>query len=74
MEDQNTRLFQGKTPGRELLSPAGAKIVSAFQEAIDVMRSGEPLPGRLTVRSHHAEFVRPLYAPRMCAGCATSWA
>ena len=27
------------------LSPAGAKIVSAFQEAIDVMRSGEPLPG-----------------------------
>jgi putative transcriptional regulator len=45
------------------LSPAGAKIVSAFQEAIDVMRSGEPLPGRLTVRSHHAEFVRPSYGP-----------
>ncbi len=45
------------------LSPAGAKIVSAFQEAIDVMKSGSPLPGRLTVRSYHAEFVRPFYGP-----------
>jgi putative transcriptional regulator len=43
------------------LSPAGAKIVSALQEAIDVVRSGESLPGRLTVRSFHAEFVRPSY-------------
>src|SRR5438046_2390893 len=43
------------------LSPAGAKIVSAFQEAIDVMRSGEQLPGRLTVRGFQAEFVRPSY-------------
>ena len=43
------------------LSPAGAKIVSAFQEAIDVMRSGESLPGRLTARSFHAEFVSPSY-------------
>jgi DNA-binding transcriptional regulator YiaG len=45
------------------LSPAGSKIVSAFQEAIDVMRSGESLPGRLTVRSCRAEFVRPSYGP-----------
>lgn len=45
------------------LSPAGTKIVSAFQEAIDVMRSGKTLPGRLTVRSCHAEFVRPSYGP-----------
>jgi len=45
------------------LSLAGAKVVSAFQEAIDVMRSGESLPGRLTVRSFHAEFVRPSYGP-----------
>jgi DNA-binding transcriptional regulator YiaG len=45
------------------LSPAGAKIVSAFQEAIDVMRSGESLPERLTVRSCQTEFVRPLYGP-----------
>ena len=43
------------------LSPAGTKIVSAFQEAIDVMRSGVLLPGRLTVGSFHAEFVRPSY-------------
>ena len=27
------------------------------------MRSGEPLPGRMTARSHHAEFVRPSYGP-----------
>jgi putative transcriptional regulator len=45
------------------LSPAGAKIVSAFQEAVDVMRSGVSLPGRLTVRSFQAEFVRPSYGP-----------
>jgi DNA-binding transcriptional regulator YiaG len=45
------------------LSPAGTKIVSAFQEAIDVMRSGETLPERLTARERHAEFVRPSYDP-----------
>ena len=45
------------------LSAAGTKIVSAFQEAIDVMRSGGTLPERLTVRSCHAEFVRPSYGP-----------
>jgi len=45
------------------LSPAGSKIVSAFQEAIAVMRSGEPMPGRLTVRTYQAEFVRPAYGP-----------
>jgi DNA-binding transcriptional regulator YiaG len=45
------------------LSPTGAKIVSAFQEAIDVLRAGEALPARLTVRSCRAEFVRPSYGP-----------
>ncbi len=45
------------------LSPAGTKIVSAFEEAIHVMRSGDALPGRLTARSPHAEFVRPSYGP-----------
>ena len=54
----------GPRPARaEELSPAGAKIVSTFQEAIDVLRSGERLPGRLTVRTYHAEFVRPAYGP-----------
>jgi len=66
--DRNTggsgKRLAGTRPSRSReLSPAGAKIVSAFQEAIDVMRSGEPLPGRLTVRSYHAEFVRPSYGP-----------
>jgi DNA-binding transcriptional regulator YiaG len=45
------------------MSPAGEKIVAAFQEAIDEMRSGKSLPGRLTVRSYNAEFVRPSYGP-----------
>jgi DNA-binding transcriptional regulator YiaG len=45
------------------LSPAGSKIVSAFQEAIGVLRTGDALPGRLTLRTFHAEFVRPTYGP-----------
>jgi len=54
----------GARPSRSKeLSPAGAKIVSAFLEALDVMRSGESLPGRLTARSGHAEFARPSYGP-----------
>ena len=57
------RLAGSRPSGSSELSPAGAKIVSAFQEAIDVLRSGEPLPGRLTARSHQAEFVRPSYGP-----------
>lgn len=60
---------RGKRPARprtsrpQVLSPAGAKIVSAFQEAIDLVRSGEPLPGRLTARTYQVEFVRPAYGP-----------
>ncbi len=45
------------------LSPAGARIVSAFEEAIDVMKGVEPWEQRLTVRTDHAEFVRPEYGP-----------
>ena len=45
------------------LSPAGERIVSAFEEAIDAMRGGEPWERRLTVRTYHAEFVRPTYGP-----------
>ena len=45
----------GPRPSRSReLSPAGAKIVSAFQEAITA---------RLTVRSYHAEFICPSYGP-----------
>ena len=43
------------------LSPAGAKIVGAFEEAIEAMRPGDPQGGRLTVRTYRAEFTpRPL--------------
>ena len=42
----------GRGPSRGgKLSLAGTKIVSAFEEAIAVMRTGEPWEGRLTVRT-----------------------
>ena len=52
-----------RVSGVKPLSPAGSRIVSAFQEAIDVMRSGESLPERLTVRSCQTVFVSPSYGP-----------
>jgi DNA-binding transcriptional regulator YiaG len=45
------------------LSAAGTKIVSAFEEAVHVMRSGGSLRGHLTARSHQPEFARPSYGP-----------
>ena len=47
----------------EKLSSAGAKIVSAFNEAIEAMRSGEPLEKRLSVRTYKAEFGCRDYGP-----------
>jgi hypothetical protein len=52
------------------LSPAGARIVSAFEEAIDAMRGGDLSERRLTVRTYHAEFVALHMAPMTCGGCA----
>lgn len=45
------------------LSPAGAKIVSAFEEAIALMRSGEPLERHFTVRTYKANFTPRDYEP-----------
>ena len=45
------------------LSPAGAKIVSAFEEAIASMRTGEPLERHFTVRTYKAEFTPRDYGP-----------
>ena len=46
------------------LSPAGAKIVAAFEEAIDVMRSGVvPAAARLTARTYRADFPARVYGP-----------
>src|SRR5690348_16880391 len=45
------------------LSPAGAKIVGAFQEAIALMRTGEPLERHFTVRTYRAEFTPRAYGP-----------
>jgi putative transcriptional regulator len=61
--DEKKRPSSAGPPGEEKLSPAGARIVAAFEEAIAVMRSGEPLEGRLTVRTYPVEFVRPAYGP-----------
>jgi putative transcriptional regulator len=45
------------------LSPAGTKIVAAFEEAIEAMRSGEPLEKRFTVRTYNRNFAPPAYGP-----------
>jgi DNA-binding transcriptional regulator YiaG len=45
------------------LSPAGAKIVGAFEEAIALMRTGEPLERHFTVRSYNVEFTPRAYGP-----------
>src|SRR5262249_5916666 len=45
------------------LSPAGVRIVSAFEEAISAMRSGEPLERKFTVRTYRVEFRPRVYEP-----------
>ncbi len=45
------------------LSSTGARIVAAFQEAIDTMRSGEPSEHQLTVRTYKVEFTPRDYGP-----------
>jgi DNA-binding transcriptional regulator YiaG len=47
----------------EKLSPAGAKIVGAFEEAIALMRTGEPLERNFTVRTYKVEFTPRAYGP-----------
>jgi DNA-binding transcriptional regulator YiaG len=49
------------SPGR--LSPAGAKIVAAFEEAVTALRSGEPPEKRFTVRTYHVDFTPRAYGP-----------
>ena len=50
-------------PSAGELSSAGAKIVAAFQEAIDTMRTGEPSERRFTVRTYKVEFTPRDYGP-----------
>ncbi|MGP0067869.1 MAG: helix-turn-helix domain-containing protein [Isosphaeraceae bacterium] len=45
------------------LSPAGAKIVGAFEEAIALMRTGEPLENDFTVRNYKVGFAPRDYGP-----------
>ena len=49
--------------GTRKLSPAGAKIVGAFEEAIALMRTGEPLERHFTIRTYKAEFTPRDYGP-----------
>jgi DNA-binding transcriptional regulator YiaG len=51
------------SPAGKTLSPAGAKIVSAFEEAIALLRSGVPLERHLTVRTYKVEFRPREYGP-----------
>lgn len=52
----------GKAGG---LSPAGERIVAAFEEAIGAMRAGAPTPQgrRLTARTYRVDFASPNYGP-----------
>jgi putative transcriptional regulator len=45
------------------LSPAGAKIVAAFEEAIEGIRSAGPGAARLTARTYRADFTARAYGP-----------
>jgi putative transcriptional regulator len=54
---------RARTKPGEALSPAGAKIVAAFEEAVEAMRSGEPLEARFTVRTYKADFTPRAYGP-----------
>ncbi len=62
---------KAKGPGRRAeptdrapkLSPAGARVVAAFEEAIEAMRAGRPLEETFTVRSHPAAFAPRPYGP-----------
>jgi putative transcriptional regulator len=45
------------------LSLAGTKIVGAFEEAIALMRTGEPLERHFTVRTYKVEFTPRDYGP-----------
>jgi DNA-binding transcriptional regulator YiaG len=46
------------------LSPAGAKIVSAFHEAIEAMRKGGPAENPIDVRTYKADFTCRPYGPK----------
>jgi putative transcriptional regulator len=45
------------------LSPAGAKIVAAFEEAIEVMRAVGPSATKLTARTYPADFPTRGFGP-----------
>jgi len=55
--DPSKRSVSSRSSATEKISPAGSKIVAAFDEAIEAMRSGEPLEKRFSVRTYKADFV-----------------
>jgi putative transcriptional regulator len=62
---------KAKGPGRQgspagpapKLSPAGARVVAAFEEAIEAMRAGKPLEETFSVRYYPAAFLPRPYGP-----------
>ena len=55
----------------EIVKPLCSR--SAFEEAIELLRAGEPVERRLKVRAYNANVVRPATAPMTCTGCAAFW-
>jgi putative transcriptional regulator len=51
------------TKPTEKLSPAGSKIVSAFNEAIMAMRSDEPIEKKFSIRDYKSNFDCRAYGP-----------
>jgi putative transcriptional regulator len=62
---RKSSMSKGGSVGKasEKLSPAGAKIVAAFEEAIEVMRLGKPLEKRFTIRTYRADFAPRDFGP-----------
>jgi DNA-binding transcriptional regulator YiaG len=61
--NRSKRSVSSRSSAAEKLTPAGSKIVAAFDEAIEAMRSGEALEKRLSVRTYKADFACPTYGP-----------
>ncbi len=56
-------LGEVKEVARAGLSPAGAKIVAAFEEAVEGMRAGGTAGRRITVRTYELDFAPHAYGP-----------
>ena len=54
---------RAKSGSSPKLSPAGARIVAALEEATEALRAGKPLEETFTVRSYPVPFTNRPYGP-----------